>query len=260
MSVIDTFSLAGKTAVVTGGAGRYGRQIVRALAEVGATVYAASRNVAPLEMLAEELAAEGLTVNPRTLDQGDEASVLALRDAIQAERPSIDVLVNNAVLQPVKGYNDDIANFALSMQVNATGVFMVTRAFGDIMAAQGGGSIINIGSTKGSVGPDPTLYEGTEMHAWHADYFFHKGGMLNFTRFISSYYGSKNVRCNCISPGGFQEESHPDAFVQRYNDRTCLGRMANSTDLMGGIVFLASDASAYVTGANLAIDGGYTVR
>jgi len=260
MTVLDMFSLANKTAVVTGGAGLYGRQIVRAMAQAGAHTYVASRNLDALKALAAAFADEGLTIHPRRLDQADEQSVLELRDAIRAERPSVDVLVNNAVLRPLSGYHDDAENFDLSMRVNATGLFMITRAFGDVMAEQGSGSIINIGSTKGVVGPDPTIYEGTEMHGWHPDYFFHKGGIINFTRFIASYYGARNVRCNCLSPGGFQEDYHPEAFVKRYNERTCLGRMANSTDLMGTVVFLASEASLYITGANIPVDGGYTVK
>lgn len=260
MTVLDMFSLAGKTAVVTGGAGLYGRQIVRAVAQAGAHTYVASRNLAALEKLAAAFAGESLTIHPRRLDLADEQSVLQLRDAILAERPSVDVLVNNAVLRPLSHYHDDAENFDRSMRVNATGLFIITRAFGAVMADQKSGSIINIGSTKGIVGPDPAIYERTDMHGWHPDYFFHKGGMINFTRFIASYYGSRNVRCNCLSPGGFHEEYHPAAFVKKYNDRTCLGRMANSTDLMGTVVFLASDASLYVTGANIPVDGGYTVK
>ncbi len=260
VNVLDLFSLAGKTAVVTGGAGLYGRQIVKALAQAGAHTYVAARNLPALEELAAGFADEGLAIHPRRLDQGDEASVRALRDAVRAERASLDVLVNNAVLRPMTGYGDDAANFDLSMRVNATGLFIMTRAFGDVMAEQGGGSIINIGSTKGMVGPDPAIYTGTDMHGWHPDYFFHKGGMINFTRFVASYYGAHNVRCNCLSPGGFQEERHPAAFVRLYSERTCLGRMANSTDLMGTVVFLASGASQYVTGANIPVDGGYTVK
>jgi NAD(P)-dependent dehydrogenase (short-subunit alcohol dehydrogenase family) len=110
------------------------------------------------------------------------------------------------------------------------------------------------------VAPDPTIYRGTTMNGWYPDYFFHKGGMINFTRFIASYYGEKNVRCNCLSPGGFRTEKHPAAFVRQYGDRTFLGRLANDTDLMGAAVFLASDASAYVTGVNLPVDGGYTAK
>jgi NAD(P)-dependent dehydrogenase (short-subunit alcohol dehydrogenase family) len=92
------------------------------------------------------------------------------------------------------------------------------------------------------------------------DYFFHKGGMINFTKFVAAYYGKSNVRCNCISPGGIESSATPLKFVQRYSDRTFLHRMANDTDLMGTIVFLASDASLYITGTNIPVDGGYTAK
>lgn len=261
MGVLERFSLRGRTAVVTGGAGLYGRQLVRALAEAGAETYAASRGVEALESLAEELRAEGLAVTALPFDQADEASALALRDEILRRSGRVDVLVNNAVARPMKrGYADDAATFDQSMQVNATGLFAVTRAFGDAMAERGGGSIVMIGSIQGMVGPDPTIYRGTDMSGWYPDYFFHKGGLINFTRFVASYYGAQGVRCNCLSPGGFQTPKHPETFVRQYSDRTLLGRMAGDTDLMGAVVFLASDASAYITGVNLPVDGGYTAK
>ncbi|HNR31772.1 MAG TPA: SDR family oxidoreductase, partial [Candidatus Hydrogenedentes bacterium] len=239
----------------------YGRQIARALAEAGADTYVASRNLENLEALCRALAAKQLHVTPLRADQGDEASVLALRDALMERSGRIDVLVNNAVIRPMtRGYQDTADAFTESMRVNATGIFTITRAFGDMMAGRGSGSIVNIGSIQGMVGPDPTVYEGTSMSGWYPDYFFHKGGMINFTRFVASYYGARGVRCNCVSPGGYETPSHPPLFVRNYGARTLLGRMANDTDLMGAVVFLASDASAYVTGVNLPVDGGYTAK
>jgi NAD(P)-dependent dehydrogenase (short-subunit alcohol dehydrogenase family) len=261
MTVLDSFSLKGKTALVTGGAGLYGRQIVRALAEAGAKTFAASRGLEALRAEGARLAAEGLEVTALRLDLGDERSILDLRDEIVKRAGGLEVLVNNAVLRPMKkGFRDEAAAFAESMKVNATGLFLITRAMGDVMAARGGGSIINIGSIHGMIGPDPPIYEGTEMHGFYPDYFFHKGGMLNFSRFTASYYGARGVRCNCISPGGFRTETMPAAFVGNYSRRTFLGRLAGATDLMGVVVFLAADASAYITGANIAVDGGYTAK
>src|SRR5579862_2892856 len=261
MSVLERFALTGKVALVTGGAGLYGRQIVQALAEAGAHTYLASRNLEALETLAAASRKHGLDVQALPLDQADEVSVLALRDALLERSGRIDVLVNNAVLRPMRqSRQDEAAAFAESMQVNATGLFMVTRAFGDVMAEAGAGSIINIGSIQGMVGPDRTIYAGTRMSGWVPDYFFHKGGMLNFTRFTASYYGPRGVRCNCISPGGLQTEQTPARFVKQYSAHTFLGRMANETDLMGVIVFLASEASLYLTGANIPVDGGYTAK
>ncbi|MBI4557310.1 MAG: SDR family oxidoreductase [Candidatus Hydrogenedentes bacterium] len=261
MSVLDSFGLDGKTVLVTGGAGLYGRQIVAALAQAGADTYVASRNRAAVEALASERQAEGCRVTALQYDQACERSILALRDELMQQTGRIDVLVNNAVLRPMKqGWEDDGWAFAESMRVNATGLFLITRACGDIMAKQGSGSIINIGSIQGMVGPDRTIYRGTTLSGWYPDYFFHKGGMINFTRFVASYYGSSGVRCNCLSPGGLQTADQPETFVRQYSERTFLGRMANETDLMGAIVFLASDASAYVTGANIPVDGGYTAK
>ena len=261
MGVLDQFSLKGKVALVTGGAGIAGRQLVRAMAEAGARTVVASRNLTRLQEECDALAREGLAVTPMQYDQGDEASVLALRDAILDQAGRIDVLVNNAVVRPMtQGYHDAAAAFDESMRVNATGLFTITRAMGDVMAAQGSGSIINIGSIQGMAGTDPEIYRGTEMNGWYPDYYFHKGGMLNFTRFVASYYGARGVRCNCVSPGGVATEQHPETFIKQYSARTFLGRLANQTDLMGAVVFFASGASAYVTGTNLPVDGGYTAK
>lgn len=261
MGVLDTFSLKDKVALVTGGAGLYGRQIVQAVAEAGATTFVASRNLEAVETVAEKYRQAGLDVTALQYDQGDESSILALRDAVLERAGRIDVLVNNSVARPMKdGYQSDASTFAHSMQVNATGLFIITRAFGDVMGEQGSGSIINIGSIQGMIAPDPTIYRGTSMSGWAPDYFFHKGGMINFTRFIGSYYGDRGVRCNCLSPGGYQTPDHPEPFVRQYSDKTFLGRLADDTDAMGAIVFLASDASVYITGVNLPVDGGYTAK
>ncbi|MBN1558334.1 MAG: SDR family oxidoreductase [Lentisphaerae bacterium] len=259
MSVLETFSLAGKVGLVTGGAGLYGRQIVRALAEAGARTYVASRHTAALEAVAAESCARGHDVRVLRLDQGDEASCLALRDAVRADSGRLDVLVNNAVARPLKdGYASPAAAIEESMRINATGLMVLTRAMGEILSD--GGSIINIGSIMGLVGLEPLNYRGTDMDGWYPDYFFHKGGMVNLTRFWASYYGRRGIRVNCVHPGGLKNPGHPEAFVRNYSERTCLGRLAGDTDLMGIVVFLASDASSYITGANIPVDGGYTAK
>lgn len=260
MTVMQSFSLEGKVALVTGGAGLYGRQIALALAQAGAATNMTTRNAEQLQELEESFAKEGVSVCAHVLDQESEQSILALRDRIVERHGRIDVLVNNAVARTMSSWDDPLDAFDRSMRINATGMFAVTRAFGDLMAERGSGSIINIGSIQGMVGADGSLYKDMGFHGFVPDYFFHKGGMVNFTRFAASYYGPKNVRCNCISPGGLASHRTPQPFVERYSERTLLGRMANDTDLMGSIVFLASDASAYVTGANLPVDGGYTAK
>jgi NAD(P)-dependent dehydrogenase (short-subunit alcohol dehydrogenase family) len=261
MPILDRFSLKGKVALITGGAGLYGRQIAEGVAEAGATTFIASRNIEALEQFAAEHRARFYDLVALTYDQADERSILDLRDEVARRSGRLDVLVNNAVSRPMaSGMKDTAESFAASMQVNATGLFTITRAFGDMMAERGSGSIINIGSIQGVVGPDPSIYRGTEMSGWVPDYFFHKGGMINLTRFIASYYGSRNIRCNCICPGGYRTDTMPEAFVRQYSERTMLGRLAGDDDLTGIVVFLASDASGYVTGTSIPVDGGYTAR
>ncbi len=255
------FSLAGKTALVTGGAGLYGRQLVAGLCEAGARTFVAARHLEPLKALESDYRAKGFDLTALTYDQGDEQSILTLRDQILSQAGRCDILVNNAVARPMKeGYQDNLGAFDDSMRINATGLFCITRAFGDAMAERGGGAIVNIGSMQGLIGPDPWLYEGTAIHGWYPDYFFHKAGMVNFTRFVASYYGLKNIRCNCVAPGGYQTEKHEARFLANYAKKTMLGRMANDNDLKGVVVFLASEASAYITGVTLPVDAGYTAK
>jgi len=261
MNILDQFKLTGKVAVVIGGAGIVGQGIVRAVAEAGARVVTASRSLDAGETVARALRAEGHDVQALAYDQADEASVLTLRDQVLARLGRVDILVNNAVVRPMKeGHTGPASTFADSMTVNATGLFVISRAFGDVMARQGVGSLINIASIQGAIGPDATLYEGLNMSGWYPDYFFHKGGMLNFTRYLASYYGRFGVRCNALIPGGFIQETTSPEFVKRYSARTFLGRMATRDDIGGAVVFLAGDASAYITGALLAVDGGYTAK
>ncbi len=260
MNVIEMFSLKNKVAIVTGGSGLYGRQITIALAEAGAKVYTASRSLESNLNFAKELRDMGYNVVGESYDQSSEQSIKEFFDRIKDKEGKIDILVNNSVLRTMKSYNDDIQAFNRSMEVNATGIFAMCRIFGDHMALSGGGSIINIGSYMGLLGADDTLYRECSFSGYNSpDYFFHKGGMTNITRFMASYYGPKNVRFNILEPGGFFNNQEK-LFVDRYNDRTFLKRMANDTDMKGAIVFLASEASSYITGAVIPVDGGYTAK
>ena len=252
------FSLANKVVLLTGGAGLYGRGLAAQLAAMGATLILASRNVEALEKVAAEERALGRTVHARALDQAEEPSILRLRDSVLAEFGRVDGLVNNAVSRPMKTADAPLADWEASMKTNATGLFAITRAFGETMANRGAGSIVNIGSIQGMVGPDYSLYEGLNMHAI-PDYFFHKAGMVNLTRFFAAHYGPRGVRVNCLSPGGFLS-GQPPAFIERYAKATFLRRMADDCDLGGPVIFLLSDAARYVTGVNLPVDGGYTAH
>lgn len=261
-NIIDRFRLDGKVALVTGGSGYYGKQMVLALADAGATVCCASRGFEKCREFAEELNKMGYDkVYADSYDQEDEKSIIALLDRMVKRDGKVDILVNNSVLRPMDDYDGPIEDFAKSMAVNCTGLFAITRAFGNHMAKNGSGSIINIGSYMGICGSNPYLYEGhPEMDAIGApDYFFHKGGMLNLTRFMAGKYGADGVRVNCLNLGGLFNNQHPD-FLEKYAKMTYLGRMADEKDIQGVLVFLASDASSYITGASINVDGGYTAR
>jgi NAD(P)-dependent dehydrogenase (short-subunit alcohol dehydrogenase family) len=262
MGVFNTFSLEGKVALATGGAGLYGRQIVAALAEAGATTYIASRGVEALEAVAGEERDAGHDVTALKLDLSDETSIKRLHGEIIERSGRLDILVNNAVTRSAcDGWDNPLEEFDKSLHVNASALFKITQLFAEDMKQQQSGSIINIGSMKGMVGIEMDNYAGTDMNVNPSPiYFYEKGGMINFSRWAASVLGPHNVRVNCVSPGGFQTPDHPEAFVRQYSSRTQLGRMANDTDLKGIIVFLASDASAYVTGANIPVDGGYTAK
>jgi NAD(P)-dependent dehydrogenase (short-subunit alcohol dehydrogenase family) len=257
-NTMDLFRLDGKIALVTGGAGIYGRHIVRALAEAGATVVLASRDLARCRGLAGELRGEGLDVEADCCDLGVETDIAALRDRILERHGRLDVLFNNAVARSGGDLRNTTAGqWEETMRVNSTGLFLACKILSGPMQAQGSGSIVNIASIYGMVGPDFSIYEGTNMFN-PANYAFSKGGMINLTRYLASFLAPYNVRVNCLSPGGFQTGSMPASFVENYCRRTLLRRMADSDDIKGPAVFLASDASRYVTGQNIPVDGGWT--
>lgn len=258
MNSAPSIDLSGKVVVLTGAAGIYGRGLTADLVALGATLVIASRDMATLERLAASVQAEGGRVHPHPLDLADETSILRLRDFVRERFGAPDGLVNNAVARPMKHADAPLADWEASMKANATGLFAITRSIGALMAARGSGSIVNVSSIQGMVGPDYTLYEGLGMHAL-PDYFFHKAGMINLTRFFAAQLGPRGVRVNSVSPGGFLAGQPPE-FIERYRRATLLGRMADERDLGGPIAFLLSDAARYITGANLPVDGGYTAH
>jgi len=258
MSVLDLFKLDDRVALVSGGAGIYGAHITRALAEAGAKVVVASRNVTRCEEFARKLQADGLSVFAASLDLSSKVSILSLREWIVSRLGRIDILFNNAVARS----GGDLGTvteeeWEAAMRINSTGLFLSCKIIGEQMIKQGSGVIVNIASIYGVVGPDFNIYEGTAITN-PANYAFAKGGMINFTRYLASYYARFGIRVNVISPGGFSTGDQPEEFVRRYSQKTLLGRMATDDDIKGAAVYLASDASAYVTGQNLLVDGGWT--
>ncbi|MDB5125260.1 MAG: short-chain dehydrogenase [Mucilaginibacter sp.] len=262
------FSLKNKTAIVTGALGLLGKKHCEALAQAGASVIVADINESAAIDFAGTLGDQhcGLKV-----DVTSDASLKVARDKILERYGSIDILVNNAAINDMfenpglakelsAFENYPLDAFKKSLDVNVTGVFLASQVFGSVMAGQGSGSIINIASTYGVVGPDQSIYRnacGEQSFYKSAVYPVTKGAVVNFTRFLAAYWGNKGVRVNTLSPGGV-ENGQDEFFIQNYSAKTLLGRMAQPQDYQGALVFLASDASVYMTGANLIVDGGWT--
>lgn len=268
----DLFSLSGRIAVVTGALGLIGRHHCSALAEAGASVVVADLDHAKCTAYADELSrSASCDALGHGVDIVDPQSVASLRDAVLQRFGQIDVLVNNAAINDMfesRAAAAELSKFEhypldlwkRSLDVNVTGTFLCSQILGTEMAKRGRGSIINIASTYGIVAPDQSIYrrpDGTQAFFKSAAYPATKGAILAFTRFLAAYWGTAGVRVNALSPGGV-ENSQEEFFVKNYSARTPLGRMATPKDYKGAIVFLASDASAYMTGANLVVDGGWT--
>jgi NAD(P)-dependent dehydrogenase (short-subunit alcohol dehydrogenase family) len=271
--VEPSFSLRGKVAVVTGALGLLGRQHCRALLRHGATLVMTDLDHRLCEAAAADLEAEvGGEAHGFGADLTNPSAVTLLRDRVVASSGRLDILVNNAAVND--RFNSDqeaehvsrFENYPLvlwerALAVNVTGMFLCCQILGAVMAERQTGSIINVASTYGMVAPDQSLYrrdDGTQAFWKSAAYPTTKGAVLSFTRFLASYWGPKRVRVNSLSPGGVRESTQDEDFVERYAKRTMLGRMAESHELQGALVFLASDASSYVTGTNLVVDGGWT--
>lgn len=260
MNVLERFSLRGKVAVVTAGAGPlFGQSISEALAEAGATLVTASRSRERNEAYAETLRSKGYDAHGMAVDIEDPASIDAFHAALLERFGRCDVLVNSALARNGHGggfEEQTPESWAHTAAGDFVGLFRICQRFVATMVRQAGGSIINISSIYGVVSNDPTIYDGTTMRQ-PPSYTFVKAGMINFTRYLACYYGKQGVRANCISPGGYFN-NQPQPFVDAYSRRVPLGRLMDREDIQGAVVFLASDAGRYVTGANLMVDGGWT--
>ncbi|WP_310393422.1 SDR family oxidoreductase [Hymenobacter sp.] len=266
---MNLFDLANKTAIVTGACGLIGQQHCAALAQAGAHVVVADLDLTAAAAVAARL--PGGPHLPLAVDVTSPESLAAARDHILAQFGHLDVLVNNAAINDMfenpalaadlsRFENFPLTTWQKSLEVNVTGIFLAAQVFGTPMAAQGHGSIINVASTYGIVGPDQSIYrnaQGEQTFFKSPSYPATKGAVISFTRYLAAYWGPRGVRVNTLSPGGV-ENSQDEFFVRQYSAKTPLGRMAAATDYQGAVVFLASDASAYMTGANLVVDGGWT--
>ncbi len=268
-STQELFSLQGKTAIVTGALGLIGKKHCEALSVAGATVVVADINELKAIAFAESLKdgrSFGIGIDVTNKDR-----IQVVRDTILSKTGSIEILVNNAAINDMVENPDAAAemskfeNYPLDLfrkvlDVNVTGMFLCSQEFGTEMAKQSKGSIINVASTYGIVGPDQSIYikpDGTQPFFKSPAYPTTKGAVINFTRYLAAYWGKCGVRVNTLSPGGV--ENGQDAyFIQNYANKTPLGRMAQPNDYQGALVFLASDSSMYMTGANVVVDGGWT--
>lgn len=255
MNVKKLLSLKNKIVLVTGGSGKYGQCIVEGLAEADATVITTSRRLERAEKTAGAYRVQGLDVHAMQVDQSLPESVEALKAQVQRQFGQLHGFVNNAVSRPMTGYDSPLEQFAASMQDNATGMFHLLREMTNLIAHSGGGSVISIASMMGIKGPDLSNYEGTAMGNPPPDYFFHNAGLINFTRYMARIHAGKNIRFNCISPGGLFN-NQPEQFLKNYCKKVPMGRMANRDDIKGLVVLLASEAGAYINGENILLDGG----
>lgn len=265
----NLFDLTGKTAVVTGACGILGRHFCSGLAAHGARLAVIDLDQDAAMALAGELAGQfGVEAIGIACDISQPDQVQAMVERVVTAFGRIDVLHNNAASKSsrLEAFFEPIESFSLDtwrevMAVNLDGLFLVARTVGAHMAACGGGSIIQTASIYGIVGPDQRIYEGSEYMGLAintpAVYSASKAGVVGLTKYLATYWGAKGVRVNTLTPGGV-ESGQNDTFKQRYGARIPLGRMADAREMVGALVWLASDASSYVTGQNIIVDGGLT--
>jgi NAD(P)-dependent dehydrogenase (short-subunit alcohol dehydrogenase family) len=265
---MNFFSLNKKTAIVTGALGLLGREHCKALYDAGANVVVTDLDEKECLKFANSL---GINSIGCKLDVTNSENIKHVNETILNKFERIDVLVNNAAindmfenpkaaLEKSKFENYPLELWQKSIDVNLTGIFLCSQIFGSQMVKQKSGSIINIASTYGINAPDQSLYQnekGEQTFFKPPAYSATKGAVIMLTKYLASYWGNDGVRVNSLSPGGI-ENNQDEFFVKKYSEKTPLGRMAKSTDYKGALIFLASDASSYMTGANLVVDGGWT--
>lgn len=271
-TIFDKFRMTGQTAIVTGGVGLLGKEFCKTLAQAGADVIVADLNGHAAAQVAAEIRSDGGKAKGVAVNVTDKASVDGMVDFALRQTGRADVLVCSAALDPkfdnTQGKHlNDFETYPLGMwqdalDVNLTGLFLCAQAAARPMKAQDHGVIINICSTYGLVGPDQRLYERPGQDPAQRQfkpvfYSVTKAGVVGLTKYLATYYAGTGIRANCLTPGGVYND-HDEIFNSQYSARAVLGRMARKDEMSGALLFLASDASTYMTGANLVVDGGWT--
>jgi len=271
----DLFSLEGKVVVVTGGGGLLGEQHGRAIMQAGGHAVLLDIDGAKVSAVADAISRNtGLEVLALQADVTDPSSLEAARDEVVRERGRIDGLVNNAAVdakvsgelewdEPTRLEQLTLERWDRELGVGLTGSFLCSRVFGSHMAGHGGGVIVNVSSDLGVLAPDQRLYRKSQLSEDEqpvkpVTYSVVKHGMVGLTRYLATYWTKQGVRCNCLCPGGVQDDQS-DAFVQRVEQLIPMGRMASVDEYHGAIVFLLSKASDYLNGHVLLVDGGRSV-
>jgi NAD(P)-dependent dehydrogenase (short-subunit alcohol dehydrogenase family) len=268
---MQLFSLKGKTALVTGAVGILGKTFCSALAEHGANVVVVDCCGEEAKDFADTLShAHGIRTLGIACDVSRPESVTSMIKEVSMTFSSIDILHNNAATKSsnvqsfFKSFEDyDLNTWNEVMSVNINGMFLVAQAVGRQMLQQNtGGSIIQTSSIYGVVAPDQRIYQDSDYMGCTinspAIYSVSKAAVIGLTQYLAAYWASKNIRVNCISPGGV-ESGQNDAFIKNYSSRVPMNRMAKRDELVGTLLYLASEASSYVTGQNIIVDGGLTV-
>ena len=263
----ELFSLANKVVVVTGGAGLLGQVFCQALVDVGAHVAIVDLDLASAETAAKRInKSDTQRVVAFESDITSPESVTQLVANVVKQLGRIDVLVNNAASKgsSLDAFFESFEDYSLKtwrevMSVNIDGLFLVAQAVGKQMKKQGGGSIIQTSSIYGVVAPDQRIYEGSEFNGrpinTPAVYSASKSAVNGLTSYLSTYWASSKIRVNSLTPGGIASGQNSE-FNKKYSNRVPLGRMGEASELVGALIYLASDASSYVTGQNLIVDGG----
>ncbi|MCG8510311.1 MAG: SDR family oxidoreductase [Rhodospirillales bacterium] len=256
--------LSGRAALITGAAGHIGAACADALAELGCRIAICDRDPQKCRQVAESIA-ESRSVETTALaaDLADETSVKALPEQVTDAFGRLDILVQSAAFvgdSELSGWAVPFAEqsaetWRAALEVNLTATFVLAQAAAPHLGENGVGSVVNVSSIYGMMGPDLRLYEGTGMGN-PAAYAAGKGGLLQLTRWLATVL-APDVRVNAVSPGGIRR-NQPDSFIRRYEENTPLGRMGTEEDVKGAVAYLAGDLSAYVTGQNLIVDGGWT--